>query len=85
MNEFEKRQIRLARFLRKNFPSEVAENERKPLEQSGAVELAIELLTKYKARLTQRALDGAYCMACCDECKHGNCSELCEKCHPPRK
>lgn len=83
---FEKEQILLARFLRKNFPAEVAENERKPLAESGAVELAIELLAKYKAHLTQRALDGADpCPHCCDICKHGYCSELCERCNPPRK
>lgn len=41
--------VRLARFLRKHFPSEVAENMEQPTEQSGAVTLAIQLLLKYKA------------------------------------
>lgn len=40
--------IKLARFLRDNFPEEVRENMEKPLEQSNAVTLAMELLAKYK-------------------------------------
>lgn len=28
-----------------------------------------------------RAKAGSFCIACCDECKHGNCRELCNKCN----
>jgi len=24
--------------------------------------------------------EGIYCVACCEECRHGNCFEMCEKC-----
>jgi hypothetical protein len=43
---FENSVVKLARFLRENYPDEVARNERKPTMDSGAVELAIELLQK---------------------------------------
>lgn len=40
--------MRLARFLRDNFPDEVRENADAPLERSSAVHLAEQLLLKYK-------------------------------------
>jgi hypothetical protein len=45
---FENSIIKLAKFLRTNYPDEVSENERNQLADSGAVELAIELLEKPK-------------------------------------
>lgn len=64
MNEWKKDIIKLAKFLRKEFPAEVAENERKPIFESSAIDLAIELLGYYKARLTQRAADVSACPRC---------------------
>ena len=82
LNAFKESVIFLAKYLRKNFPLEVAENELKPIEQSGAVELAIELLDKYKV---VRAENGTFCGMCCDTCKHGNCAEMCKKCENKRR
>lgn len=46
MNGFQQSVWRLAQYLRKNFPQQVEENEKGPIEESSAVDLAIKLLDK---------------------------------------
>ena len=46
VNHWKNEIIRLARFLREKYPDDVRQNEQKPLKESSAVDLAIQLLSK---------------------------------------